>query len=133
MGSDRALFECTQCGACCKGYGGTYLESTDIARIAEFIGVSGSEFEQRYCVISGNRPVLAQQANGYCIFFEHNCIIHAVKPRMCRQWPYIQSLLVDIANWRMMASVCPGMCIKLDDEHLRTAIRKEMNRSSTST
>ncbi len=128
MDSNQALFECTKCGDCCKGYGGTYLTESDIIKIAAFVDVDIVEFKRRYCVLSGNRPVLAQRANGYCIFFDQHCSIHAVKPRMCRQWPFIQSLMVDIANWRIMAGVCPGMNNKMDDRHLLAAISREMNK-----
>jgi Fe-S-cluster containining protein len=128
MESDQALFECTQCGDCCKGYGGTYLAEEDIIKIAAYIDIDIEEFKRRYCVLSGIRPVLAQQENGYCIFFDQNCSIHAVKPRMCRQWPFIQSLMVDIANWHIMAGVCPGMNNNMDDQHLLAAIRREMNK-----
>jgi len=128
MECEQVLFECTQCGDCCKGFGGTYLTDPEIDRVAAHIGVSAAEFRQRYCVRSGNRLLLTQQNNGYCIFFDGNCSIHAVKPQMCRKWPFIQSLLVDIANWRIMADVCPGMNNSLDDRHLMAAIRREMNK-----
>jgi Fe-S-cluster containining protein len=126
MESDRTLFECTQCGDCCKGYGGTYLTESDIGAISAFIGVDATEFRRRYCVLSGDRPVLTQQSNGYCIFYHRNCSIHPVKPRMCRQWPFIRSLMADIANWHQMASVCPGMNTQLDDQQLLAAIRRVM-------
>ncbi len=126
MESESTLFECTQCGDCCKGYGGTYLTESDIDRIAAYIGVENLELKQQYCVPSGNRLVLAQRSDGYCIFFDRNCSIHPVKPRMCRQWPYIESLKVDIANWRIMAGVCPGMNADLDDQRLMAAIRRKM-------
>ena len=128
MASDQTLFECTRCGDCCKGYGGTYLTESDISTISAFIGVSAPEFLQSFCVLSGQRPVLAQQANGYCIFYDQGCRIHAVKPRMCRQWPFIRSLLVDIANWRAMASVCPGMNTQMSDQQLLAAIRRELDK-----
>ena len=128
MESDQVLFQCTQCGECCKGYGGTYLTESDVAEIAAYIGTDATEFKYRYCDMSGNRPVLTQQANGYCIFFDRNCTIHAVKPRMCREWPFIKSLLVDISNWRIMAGVCPGMNNKMDDRQLQAAIRREMHK-----
>ena len=126
MESEQNLFTCTQCGDCCRGYGGTYVTDADIRRIAAFTGIPVHDFRQRYCVPSGNRLVLAQQSNGFCIFFDRNCTIHAVKPRMCRQWPFISSLLVDIANWRIMADVCPGMRSDLSDDQLRKAVRKTM-------
>jgi uncharacterized protein len=129
VASDPALFECTQCGACCKGYGGTYVSESDITKIAAFIGAPVREFKRRYCVPSGNRWVLAQQPNGFCVFFDRNCTIHTVKPRMCRQWPFIPSLLIDITNWRIMAGVCPGMRNHLDDTQLLEAIRSAMGES----
>jgi Fe-S-cluster containining protein len=132
MASDQSLFECTQCGTCCKGYGGTYVSESDITAIAAFIGARVCEFKRRYCVPSGDRLVLAQQPNGFCIFFDHNCTIHAVKPRMCRQWPFIPSLLIDITNWRIMAGVCPGMRTHLDDTQLFKAIRCAMGESKIS-
>ena len=128
MGSDQPLFRCTRCGDCCKGYGGTYLTELEITAISAYLGVGAGEFQQRYCVLSGHRPVLAQQSNGYCIFYDQGCRIHSVKPRMCRQWPFIQSLLVDIANWRIMASVCPGMNTQLDDQQLLAEIRREVGK-----
>jgi Fe-S-cluster containining protein len=128
MASDQPLFQCTRCGDCCKGYGGTYLKESDITAISAFIGIDTAEFRQRYCVLSGDRQVLAQQSNGYCIFYDQGCSIHSVKPRMCRQWPFIRSLLVDIANWRIMASVCPGMNTQLNDRQLLAAIRREIDK-----
>ncbi len=116
------LFECNQCGDCCKGFGGTYVSATDIDAIARFLNVPVDLFRQRYCTPSGQRVVLAQQESGYCVFYDQNCTIHPVKPRMCRMWPFIPSLLVDIANWRMMASSCPGMRWDLDEDLLRASL-----------
>jgi hypothetical protein len=109
MTCESDLFTCTQCGDCCKGFGGTYLAETDIFAISAFLGVSESELLEKYCVLSGKRPVLAQRSDGYCIFFDRNCSIHPVKPQMCRKWPFIESVLVDPINWQIMADRCPGM------------------------
>lgn len=128
MASDPILFACTQCGDCCRGYGGTYVTEADIQRIAAFTGIPVHDFKQHYCVSSGRRQVLAQQPNGFCVFFDRNCTIHAVKPRMCRQWPFIPSLLVDIANWRIMADVCPGMRKDLSDDQLKAAVHQVMGK-----
>ena len=38
MESEQNLFTCTQCGDCCRGYGGTYVTDADIRRIAAFTG-----------------------------------------------------------------------------------------------
>ena len=104
-----ALFECRKCGACCKGYGGTYLSNSDIGRISHFIGSDPRKFVDQYCRLSGNRPVLAQREDGYCIFWDRLCTIHPVKPLMCRKWPFLESILTDPANWLIMADSCPGI------------------------
>jgi hypothetical protein len=115
-------FACTQCGECCKGFGGTYVTEQEIAAIAAYLDISAEDFVARYCVRSGGRPLLGQKPDGYCLFFAGNCSIHAVKPRMCRNWPYIDSLRVDIRNWQIMADTCPGMRLDMSDEQLRQAI-----------
>jgi hypothetical protein len=117
------FFECTQCGQCCQGYGGTYVSEADIAAIAQHLAVDGAEVRTRYCVLSGGRPLLAQRPDGCCIFFDKNCGIHAVKPRMCRRWPFIPGVLVDIGNWRAMADSCPGIRTDVDEGALCQYIR----------
>jgi Fe-S-cluster containining protein len=103
------IFECTQCGDCCKGYGGTFIDKNDIIAISRFVGINRSRLLQDYCQYSGNKPLLAQAPDGYCIFWDGNCTIHPVKPLMCRKWPYLDSVLIEPTNWQLMASVCPGI------------------------
>ncbi|MCJ7830330.1 MAG: YkgJ family cysteine cluster protein [Desulfobacterales bacterium] len=120
------IFECRQCGDCCKGYGGTFVTSADIAAIARFIGTEPDSFVERYCQMSGRRPVLAQRADGYCVFWDGLCTIHPVKPRMCRAWPFIDSLRVDIHNWQIMAYACPGMRADLPDDVVAWCVKREL-------
>ena len=130
MRSDSPLFACTQCGDCCHGFGGSYLTAAEMNAIAGFLGLSVAEFIKAFCAPSGRRYVLTQGADGYCIFYQGNCTIHAVKPRMCRQWPYIPGVLVDIANWRVMAALCPGINVDLDDEYIEACVRKKLGNYS---
>jgi Fe-S-cluster containining protein len=104
------------CGDCCRGYGGTFVSLEDIQAIAAYLGADADRFVETYCRFSGSRPVLAQADNGYCIFWDRKCTIHPVKPRMCRQWPYLQSVLVDVGNWHAMAASCPGMRTDVGDD-----------------
>ena len=104
-----ALFKCRKCGECCKGYGGTYLTDNDIKAISRHIGTDPKRFVDQFCNLSGNRPVLAQRKDGYCIFWDRLCTIHPVKPLMCRKWPFLESMLVDSNNWLIMADSCPGI------------------------
>lgn len=122
MISSEALFTCTQCGQCCKGFGGTYVTPEEQMAIAAFLGIPVSRFVDQYCAASGRKLVLSQDSDGSCIFFKKNCAIHPVKPRMCRRWPFIDALMVDISNWHAMAGSCPGMRTDVDDQTLRLAV-----------
>ncbi len=121
------IFNCKKCGDCCKGYGGTYVTEKDIQAIAAYIHADADHFAEKYCRMSGKRPVLAQAENGYCIFWDNKiCTIHPVKPKMCKAWPFIESVLTDTANWRAMASACPGMRTDLPDDVIRECVKKEL-------
>ena len=126
-----AIFECKQCGECCKGYGGTYVTQKDIQAIAAYIGTDPADFMEKYCRMSGSRPVLAQGENGYCIFWKEKiCTIHPVKPRMCKAWPFIQNVLKDVGNWRAMAGSCPGIRTDVQDERILACVRREMEKQA---
>lgn len=118
----EALFTCTHCGDCCRGYGGTYVDTGDIAAIAAFIRTDPSVMVERYCRISGGKHLLAQREDGYCVFWDETCTIHPVKPRMCRRWPFIESVLAEPQNWLIMAGLCPGMRTDIQLPRVRACI-----------
>ena len=109
------LFDCKMCGDCCKGYGGTFVSPDDIKAIADFIGEDTEGFVQRYCQMSGGKPVLLQGENGYCVFWDGKCSIHSVKPKMCKDWPFIKGVAIDVANWHIMSQFCPGIRTDMPD------------------
>lgn len=117
------IFNCRQCGDCCKGYGGTFVTDTDIEMIARYIAVPKEDVATQYCQFSGKRRVLAQNSDGYCIFWNNGlCGIHPVKPRMCREWPFIQAVVSVPANWKMMATVCKGIRTDVPDSIIRDIV-----------
>lgn len=122
------LFHCRQCGECCRGFGGTYLTPSDVEAIAAAVGCPTDEFLARYCRDSGGRPLLAQRPDGRCVFWDGLCTIHAVKPRMCRRWPFIPAVLRDVGNWHAMASTCPGMRTDVPDAQIRRVVAAELAR-----
>ena len=125
------IFQCTRCGDCCKGFGGTYVTAAEIKAIAAFIKIDADEFLVKYCQISCQRPVLVQGQNGYCIFWDGLCSIHPVKPRMCRLWPFIESVLIDINNWQIMAGMCPGIRSDIPDKYVRECVKQKIEKDST--
>ena len=114
--SSEQIFTCQKCGECCRGYGGTYVSQEDIVRISEYLNSDPRRFVDDFCQLSADRPLLAQRQNGYCVFWDRLCTIHPVKPKMCKKWPFIESLLVDVNNWQIMASACPGIRADLPDQ-----------------
>ena len=46
---------------------------------------------------------------------------------MCRQWPFIESVLVDINNWRIMAGLCPGICTDVPDVVIKACVANELS------
>jgi Fe-S-cluster containining protein len=117
------LFSCRRCGNCCKGYGGTYLTEAEIDNICRYLAMDRQRFIRHYCQISGGKLLVAQAANDYCIFWDQLCTIHPVKPRLCRKWPFIESILADVRNWQIMAASCPGMCTNFNEDQIQKCVR----------
>ena len=123
------IFQCRMCGECCRGYGGTYLTESDITAISAHLGLEASVFLQTCCTYSGSRPILAQKADGFCVFWENRlCRIHPVKPRMCKAWPFIESVLTDIGNWEIMSAFCPGIKTEFPPDVILACVRKEVEK-----
>ena len=120
------IFHCKKCGDCCCGYGGTFLSEKDIKAIAQYKGTDVKSFLEKYCTFSGTKPILAQGKNGYCIFWEELCTIHPVKPYMCKAWPFIRSVLVDVGNWRVMSTMCPGIDPDVPDSTVRKCVAEKI-------
>jgi len=120
------IFKCKQCGDCCKGYGGTFIYQDDIDRIALFLNISPDEFIRTCCDHSGKQLTIAQRNDGYCMFWDSSCKIHPVKPKMCKAWPFIEGVLKDPFNWRIMASACPGMNPTASDETIYNVTKNEL-------
>lgn len=118
------FFQCRMCGDCCKGYGGTTVTQEDIRVISEYLRIKPERFLTRYCERSGARTLIKQGQSGYCVFWDGLCTIHPVKPRMCRLWPFIESVLIDPSNWTAMHSMCPGIRQDADPDRLAACVRQ---------
>ncbi|WP_300667708.1 YkgJ family cysteine cluster protein [Desulfoluna sp.] len=122
------IFQCTQCGECCTGFGGNYMTPEDVDRIAAFVGVSRERFLEDYCQMVDGLPVIAVGEDGRCVFFRGNCTIHEVKPRMCRAWPFIDAVARVPSNWELMAGACPGIQTGFPLEEVRRIVRLEIDK-----
>ena len=118
------LFQCQKCGDCCKGYGGVFVNEQEIKHISRYLNIDSDSFLRNYCQWSGGRPLIRTSESGYCVFWDKVCTIHPVKPRMCKIWPFIDSLLVDPANWDVIHSMCPGVSENVTSEDLTECVRQ---------
>lgn len=118
------IFQCNMCGDCCKGFGGTYVSKEEIENISEYLNIDSAAFVKKYCQITRTGTVLAQKMDGYCIFWDKKCSIHPVKPHMCKDWPFIEAVVKDVANWRIMASACRGIRTDFPNSVIVSCVRK---------
>ncbi|NVM23502.1 MAG: YkgJ family cysteine cluster protein [Desulfobacterales bacterium] len=118
------LFQCQKCGECCKGYGGAFVNEREIERISRYLDIASESFLRDYCQWSGRRPLIKTLASGYCVFWDKVCTIHKVKPRMCKLWPFIESMLIDTTNWAILQSMCPGIRGDVDPDDVVECVRE---------
>jgi len=99
-------FECQRCTACCRWPGDVRLEDDEIPTIAGFLGLSESDFIDRFTRLRTNRQGLSliEKPNHECIMLNGNdCRIHAVKPRQCKGFPN----LWNFPGWRDVCKAIP--------------------------
>lgn len=124
MARHSDFFQCEKCGECCKGYGGTFLSEREIKRISRYLNIDSASFLRDYCQWSGTQPLIKSSDSGYCVFWDEVCTIHQVKPRMCKIWPFIDSLLIDPTNWDIICSMCPGARTNVNSKDLAECVRQ---------
>ena len=105
------VFQCQQCGECCVGRGGILVRPDEVKAMAALLALPEAEFARRFVEDSALGPRLTVAANGFCVFqLEGNlCRVHAVKPFICRQWPFLPAMLVDPDELENAKTACPGI------------------------
>ncbi|HEX3727994.1 MAG TPA: YkgJ family cysteine cluster protein [Pirellulales bacterium] len=105
-------FECTGCGDCCTGAPGyVWVVREEIQKLAEHLGLSVADFEQKFVRQVGIRKSLIEFANGDCVFFDgqsRKCKVYEARPRQCRTWPFWGSNMASKESWQHTCEVCPG-------------------------
>jgi len=103
------VFQCQQCGDCCAGRGGILIRPGEVAALAAFLHLDEEDFCRCFVEPSALGARLTIR-DGVCVFMEDNrCRVHAVKPFICRQWPYLPALLADAEEFEAAKGACPGL------------------------
>jgi len=98
------------CTTCCQRRGFVYLTDDDIARAAEFLGMTAAAFARRYIYRTRNLRRLRMPRSGQCRFLRPDgCSIHPAKPTQCRVFPFWPELTGSQREWRETAAWCPGI------------------------
>jgi Fe-S-cluster containining protein len=103
------VFLCRRCGECCQGEKGILVTAAELEAMAGYMGLSPEEFASRYLVATPLGPQLATRS-GTCVMQEGSlCRVHPVKPRICRQWPFLPALLAHADEFEAAKEACPGI------------------------
>jgi len=106
------VFVCSRCGQCCQGEGGIYLREGEAARAAAAMGLSPADFVRRFAVAEAGLLALPSAEDGFCVLYDRlsgGCRIHAVKPAMCRAWPFFDGPLRYAEGFAAVKAFCPGI------------------------
>jgi len=95
MPDETFLFECQNCGDCCRNINGSVMiESLDLFKIARYMNLEITEAAEKYTKmvkISWGVPILVLETkspDNSCVFLKSDkCGIQPVKPRTCRLYP----------------------------------------------
>jgi Fe-S-cluster containining protein len=99
------------CGQCCQGKGGIVATLEEQQAMAGFLGLDLPEFQDRYIRRSGEKYFVQTSEDEMCLFFvpDKGCLVHPVKPRTCRAWPFFRGNLMDESSFEMAREYCPGI------------------------
>jgi Fe-S-cluster containining protein len=104
------VFQCRQCGDCCAGRGGIYVQPREVEDMAALLEMPVAEFRRRFVEASPLGPRLTV-ADGVCVFLMPGnlCRVHPVKPAICRRWPFLPALLAHPDELEHAKTACPGI------------------------
>ena len=122
-------FTCQQCGNCCTGGPGyVWVSQEEVARLAEFLGLSERQVIKQYCRKVEGRLSLKEVRRGAlydCVFLKEQraevgagdhltqsrlvCTVYPVRPLQCRTWPFWDGNLRSEQSWQCAAKGCYGM------------------------
>jgi uncharacterized protein len=122
--SERPVFSCRQCGDCCHGERGILVTPAAHRAMAAYLGLPPEAFAARYLVATPLGPQVASR-DGACALQQGGlCLVHPVKPRICREWPYLKALVDHADEFEAAKGACPGLTADAGHEEFIKAARE---------
>ena len=109
---DGLRFECQQCSNCCRIHGVVWVNSVEIAQMANYLGLGYSDFRKTYLREVGGRLSIRETKRGECLMLDLNtghCKIYPVRPNQCSTYPFWSRFLASQQSWERLHSKCPGL------------------------
>lgn len=104
------VFACRQCGECCQGKGGILPSPIERELIAQYLKMPVAELIRDFLEETPLGLAVRNKPEGGCIFQEDSrCRIHPVKPRICRDWPFLPAILLHEEEFAAAKTVCAGL------------------------
>jgi Fe-S-cluster containining protein len=112
------LAECERCGMCCRDENTIAVSIDDCRRIARHLGLTQKRFIMEYtrahdlkADLVGSARMLRKEAYKPCPFFDPalpGCLIHFVKPQVCRAAFYLSKMNLLICEEQKNIRAIPG-------------------------
>ncbi len=109
---DGLRFECQQCGDCCRIRGLVWVNPSEIAKMANYLGLGYAEFRKTYIREVGSRLTLDETKKGECLMLDLEtglCKVYPVRPNQCSSYPFWPKFLASSEVWQRRRSKCPGL------------------------
>ncbi len=108
--SKSPVFHCRQCGECCQGKGGILPSPVERGLIALYLKIPLSVLIRDYLEETPLGLAVKNKPEGGCIFqVGTRCRIHPVKPRICRDWPFLPAILLHEEEFAAAKTACAGL------------------------
>jgi len=101
------------------------LDENDQRQMVQCLNLHREQVKSKYWRVTGT-TVQMQTVDGYCIFYDQGCLVHAGRPWRCRQWPLHPSILDDELNFHIIAESCPGIRAEIGYEEFCRILRRIM-------
>ena len=99
------------------------LTGAEVSAAASFLGQTPDEFSRLYLRPGAPPRDILPGRSGYCLFHQPDgrCLIHPVKPAVCRLWPFLPALLNRESAFQEAKAACPGLRADLAWAEFRAA------------